>query len=53
MTLDYLKEIKNIHCYCNILFLSLSLSFLIGLNLRKTSNALEPFKDEIGNTNLY
>ena len=46
MTFNYLKEIKNIHCYCNILFLSLYLYFLIGLSLRKTSNAFEPFKDE-------
>ena len=43
-SLDYLKEIKNIHCYCNVLFLYLY--FLFGLSLRNTSNALEPFKDE-------
>ena len=54
MTLDYLKEIKNIHCYCNILFLSLSLYFLIDLSLKNASRTFELFKDENRNSeSLY
>ena len=49
MTLDYLKEIKNIHCYCNILFLSLFV-FSYWPEFKNASRALEPFKDENRNS---
>ena len=38
-----MKEIENTHIYCNVFFLYL---YFLGLSLRNTSNALEPFKSE-------